>query len=560
MSLRAPAGPPRPVPHPLPRPAEPGALPRPLAGNRRLLFATLVAVGVTLAGLTVAWSVLVGSIIGRLSDPAATPGAAVAATAAQLCALALVTATLVGLERVLAEQLGQRWVNEVRVTVFEHLSRTPVRDDRRSTGGTTLRLVGDMTALRRWASLGLARLAVAVPMVLGCLVALLVAAPAIAAAVAAVVAIGVATTRAVSPRLDETNRVARRRRTRVAAHVTEHVSNRLVMQAFGREAAERRRLRLHGRRLGRAMVHRARMIGLVRAIGEATALLAAAAALVAALAVRVDAAAAGAALAVVAVLATALRDLSRVAEYRAAMCVAREKLVTVLRRPVRPQSRVTVGLRAGHGLLEAEDVGVDGVFAGIGLRAAPGTVTAVIGPNGSGKSTLLTVLAGLLRPDTGRVLLDGIDLRVLDQRQLRAAIGLAGPDLPLLRGTVGENVRYAAPGASDADVAAALRDAGLDEVLDALPDGLDTRIGEGGAGLSAGQRQRVALARAVLARPRVLLLDEADAHLDPRAAVAVDRLVAGFAGAAVVVTHRPERLATADAVYELSGGVLHRTA
>jgi ABC-type multidrug transport system fused ATPase/permease subunit len=329
-----------------------------MTGRRRWLFALLVLVGLALAAVTVGWSLLVGSVVAALTDPAVDSARFVLATAGWLLGLATVTAALVAAERVLAERFGQSWVNDVRVAAFGRLSRTPVREHHRSTGASTMRLVGDMSALRRWASLGLARLAVAAPLVLGCLVALCLAAPAMAAAVAAMVAIGFAATRAVTPRLTETDRLARRGRTRVAAHVTEHVGNRMIMQAFGREDAECSRVRELGGRFGEAMVRRAEMIGAVRAIGEATSLLSSAAALVTALAVRVDAAAAGAALAVIGVLAGPLRDLSRVAEYRAAALVALEKLEQMMRRPVRPRATETVALPEGRGRLEARGVGL----------------------------------------------------------------------------------------------------------------------------------------------------------------------------------------------------------
>lgn len=332
----------------------------------------------------------------------------------------------------LAERLGQSWVNDLRVTVFEQVARTPVREHRRSTGATAMRFVGDMTAMRRWAALGLAKLAVGVPMVVGCLVALALASPLIAGAVGTVVLIGFVSIRLVTPQLYQTNRAARRRRAQVAAHVTEHVGNRLVMQAFGREDAERRLLGQRGRRLGHAMVRRAEMIGAVRAIGEATTLLAGVAALAAALVARVDPAAAAAALAVVGILIAPLRDLSRVAEYRASAAVALEKLNGTMARPVRPRPAVTVELPAGPGRLELEGVALHGVLDGISAVVPAGSVVALVGGNGSGKTTLLTVLSGLVAPDAGRVLLDGVDLRSLDEGGLRRAIGFAGPDLPLL--------------------------------------------------------------------------------------------------------------------------------
>ncbi|MGQ0776653.1 MAG: ATP-binding cassette domain-containing protein [Pseudonocardiales bacterium] len=531
-------------------------LPRALSGRRRLVFAGLLGIGLCAASAAIMWSLLVGAAVDWLAQAAGPAGVSepVTPVVVGLVGLAVLTASLVGAERVLAERLGQSWVNDLRVTVFERVARTPVREHRRSTGSTAMRFVGDMTAMRRWAALGLAKLAVGVPMVAGCLVALALANPLIAVAVGAVVVLGFGAIRLVTPRLYATNRVARRRRAQVAAHVTEHVAHRLVMQAFGREGAERSTLRRRGRTLGRAMVRRAEMIGAVRAIGEATTLLAGAAALIAAIVARAEPAAAAAALAVIGILTSPLRDLARVAEFRAAAVVALEKLEQMMQRPVRRKPTAAVALPPGPGRLELEGVTLGEVLKGITADVPAGSVVAVAGANGSGKTTLLTVLAGLVPPDAGRVLLDGIDLVDLDERALRRAIGLASPDLPLLRGAIIDNIRYADPDADEQQLARAIRTSGLDEVIRDLPDGLATRVGEGGAGLSAGQRQRVALARAVLPQPRVLLLDEADAHLDPAAGSAVDRLVGEFVGTVVVVTHRFDQLPGPRTVWRLAEG------
>lgn len=534
---------------------ERASIPRPLRGARRWTFAALIGVGIGQAAAAVAWSLVIGSTVNELTAPG---GSGLAVTAAELAGLAAASAALVAGERVLAEHLGQGWVNEVRVRLFAHVARTPVREHSRSTGATTLRFVGDLTALRRWASLGLAKLAVAVPLVAGCLVALVLVSPLVAAATGVVIAAGMAATAASAGMLRRASRAARRRRARIAAHVTEHVGQRLVMQAFGRADAERRQVRRQGRGLARAMVRRARVIGLVRGIGEGTALLATAAALLAGTVGGVSPGAAAAAIAVVGILITPLRDLSRVAEYRAGAVVATEKIVEVLGRPTRPEPG-TEPLPTGPGRLELDGVQLEGLFGPLTATAEPGQVVALVGPNGAGKSTLLTVLAGLVHPDRGRVRLDGADVHAVAEEGLRRAVGLVTPDLPLLRGTIADNVRYASPEAGGSALNEAIRRSGLDELLADLPDGLRTRVGEGGAGLSAGQRQRVALARALLTGPRMLLLDEADAHLDPAAAGVIDRVLAEYPGTVVLVTHRPDRLATAHTTWHLAAGRLRIT-
>ncbi|MCP9947722.1 thiol reductant ABC exporter subunit CydD [Actinomadura madurae] len=192
---------------------------------------------------------------------------------------------------------------------------------------------------------------------------------------------------------------------------------------------------------------------------------------------------------------------------------------------------------------------------GVSLRIAAGERVAVTGPSGAGKSTLLLVLAGLVAPDSGRVLVDGVDLAELDVAAWRSRLGWVPQRPHLFAASVADNIRLADPGAGTGRVAGAARAAAVDFVDD-LPDGWDTVLGEGGAGLSAGQRQRLAIARAFLSGGPVMLLDEPTARLDLHSErVLVDAAVRLLAGrTAVLVAHRPALLRAADRVVRLEGG------
>ncbi|WDZ83700.1 peptidase domain-containing ABC transporter [Micromonospora cathayae] len=191
---------------------------------------------------------------------------------------------------------------------------------------------------------------------------------------------------------------------------------------------------------------------------------------------------------------------------------------------------------------------------GVTAVIRPGAKVAVVGGSGSGKSTLVGLLTGLYPPTEGRIHLDGLDLATLDLSSVRRQIGVVLQEPYVGAGTLREALTLSRPDASDAAIARAIRLAALDDDVAALPMGLQTRIGDGGAGLSGGQRQRVALARALLAEPVLLILDEATSALDTVTEAAVEAGLRTLPVTRVVIAHRLSTVADADLVLVLDGG------
>jgi ATP-binding cassette subfamily B protein len=179
-----------------------------------------------------------------------------------------------------------------------------------------------------------------------------------------------------------------------------------------------------------------------------------------------------------------------------------------------------------------------------------------VGPSGAGKSTLFDLLLRFYDPDAGCITLDGQALPALNPRDLRSQFALVSQDAVLFTGTVFDNIAYGDPAASRDAVAAAARAAFAEGFIEALPQGYDTELGEGGVRLSGGQRQRIAIARAVLRNPRVLLLDEATSALDAQSEFevqqALDRLARGRT--TLVIAHRLATVRNVDRIVVLDEG------
>jgi ABC-type multidrug transport system fused ATPase/permease subunit len=198
------------------------------------------------------------------------------------------------------------------------------------------------------------------------------------------------------------------------------------------------------------------------------------------------------------------------------------------------------------------------VLKGISFTAEPGTSTALVGPSGSGKSTMIGLVAAFYRPKSGQILIDGLDLSRVRLADYREQLGVVLQDNFLFDGTVYENIAYARPDASRADVLQAAAIARCDDFVRTMPEGYDTVVGERGVKLSGGQRQRVAIARAILADPRILILDEATSSLDSESEALIQEGLAELmkGRTTFVIAHRLSTIRKANMILVVEDGLI----
>lgn len=196
------------------------------------------------------------------------------------------------------------------------------------------------------------------------------------------------------------------------------------------------------------------------------------------------------------------------------------------------------------------------VLRGVSLRIEPGSMTALVGASGSGKTTLLRLVARFFEVSQGQVCIGGVDVRQMSGEQLNAQISQIFQDTYLFQGSVADNIRLGKPDASDAQVLEAARQAGVQAIIERLPMGLSTTVGEGGARLSGGERQRVAIARALIKGAPILLVDEATAALDAENQAVIAETLARLRGTCtlIVIAHQLSTVVMADQIVVLDEG------
>ncbi|MBH0122740.1 ABC transporter ATP-binding protein/permease [Rhodococcus sp. HM1] len=559
-----------------------GAFARP--HRRNILF--YLVLSVVIAALGVATPVLAGRVVNAIVDHAAL--SVVLGLAVLIAGIAIVEAGLAIANRWLSASIGEDLILDLRTTVFDHVQRMPIAFFTRTrTGALVSRLNNDVIGAQRAFSDTLSGVVGNIVTLVITLVVMIGISWQITLLALLLLPIFVIPARHMGTRLARLSREAANHNSVMSTQMTERFSapGATLVKLFGRPDHESAEFAIRARR--------------VRDIGVRTAMLQSvfvtALTLVSALALalvyglggfyalrgQLDA---GSVVAMAMLLTRLYSPLTALASARMdvmSAMVSFERVFEVLdlkpliveapgARDV-PPGPVSVELRNVSfaypsadkvSLASLEEVAVldtrggETVLHDIDFRVEPGQMVALVGSSGAGKSTVAQLIPRLYDVDSGQVLLNGIDVRELTASSIRATVGLVTQDGHLFHESVRQNLLLARPTATEDELWDALRRARLHDLIASLPDGLDTVVGERGYRLSGGERQRLTIARLLLAHPRVVILDEATAHLDSTSEAAVqEALTEALAGrTSVVIAHRLSTIRAADQILVVEGG------
>jgi ATP-binding cassette subfamily C protein len=556
------------------------------ARPHRKLIIRFLLLSVVTAVLTVAAPVLAGRVVDAIVA-GADPGV-VLRLAGLIAVIALAEAGLGLLTRYLSASIGEGLIVQLRTAVFDHVQRMPVAFFTRTrTGALVSRLNNDVIGAQRAFSDTLSGVVGNVVTLALTLVVMLSVSWQITLLVLVLLPIFVLPARRMGTRLAHLQREAAEHNAAMSTRMTERFSapGATLVKLYGRPDEESSEFAVRARRVRDIGIRTAMLqwvfITALTVVGSLALALVYGLGGFYALQGRLDA---GAVVALALLLSRLYAPLTALASARVEVMsalVSFERVFEVLdlkpliqekpdARPL-PDGPVGVefdGVRFGYpaadkvSLASLEDVakldtrGGEEVLHGVSFRAEPGQMVALVGSSGAGKSTIAQLLPRLYDVEDGAVRLSGVDVRDLSASSIRATLGVVTQDGHLFHDSVRANLLFARPDATEEEMWQVLRRSRLADLVASLPDGLDTVVGERGYRLSGGERQRLTIARLLLARPRVVILDEATAHLDSTSEAAVQAALAeALTGrTSVVIAHRLSTIRAADQILVIEDG------